>query len=436
MSDYIPVTARERAEMFAALGVKSVDELFEDIPAGLRAGALALPEGLSQQEVYEKFKNIASENRLYRSYMRGAGAYRHYIPSVVKSIVSRSEFVTAYTPYQAEMSQGVLKAMFEYQTYICLLTGMDVSNASLYNGATAAAEAALMTKDRGRYKVFVTDNVRPDVLAVMKTYLTAKGMELNVIPSVDGATDVSALKALLDGSAAAVYAEQPNYFGLVEDLEAIGETAHAAGAKFIAGCNPISLALLKTPAECGADIAVGEGQPLGMSLAFGGPYLGFLACKEKEVRKIPGRIVGETVDKDMRKAYVLTLQPREQHIKRERASSNICSNEALCALTATVYMSAMGKEGMREVASACLSYAHYAARKFTEAGLELRYKGEFFHEFVTAAEGASDKILTALDERGILGGLKLNDDELLWCFTELNSKEDINEAATLIGGAL
>ena len=249
MSDYIPVTARERAEMLAALGVKSVDELFEDIPAGLRAGALALPEGLSQQEVYEKFKNIASENRLYRSYMRGAGAYRHYIPSVVKAIASRSEFVTAYTPYQAEMSQGVLKAMFEYQTYICLLTGMDVSNASLYNGATAAAEAALMTKDRGRYKVFVTDNVRPDVLAVMKTYLTAKGMELNVIPSEDGATDVSALKALLDGSAAAVYAEQPNYFGIVEDLEAIGETAHAAGAKFIAGCNPISLALLKTPAE-------------------------------------------------------------------------------------------------------------------------------------------------------------------------------------------
>ena len=436
MSDYIPVTEREREEMLAAIGVKSVDELFEDIPVRLRSGKLKLPEGLSQQEVYEKLKKTASLNRVYRSCMRGAGAYRHYIPSVAKAIASRSEFVTAYTPYQAEMSQGILGAMFEYQTYICLLTGMDVSNASLYNGATAAAEAALMTKERGRYKVFVTDNVRPDVLAVMKTYLTAKGMELNVIPSKDGATDVSALKALLDASAAAVYVEQPNYFGLIEDLDAIGEAAHAAGAKFIAGCNPIALAVLKTPAECGADIAVGEGQPLGMSLAFGGPYLGFIACKEKEVRKLPGRIVGETVDKDMRKAYVLTLQPREQHIRRERASSNICSNEALCALTATVYMGAMGREGMREAASACTSYAHYAARKFAEAGLKLRYDGEFFHEFVTVAKGASDKILTALDERGILGGLRLNDDELLWCFTELNSKDEIDEAATLIGGAL
>lgn len=436
MSDYIPVTDRERADMLASIGVSNVSELFKDVPEKLKVKSLGLPGGLSQQEVAEKLAGIASTNRVYRSCMRGAGAYRHYIPSVVKAMVSRSEFVTAYTPYQAEMSQGILRAMYEYQTYIALLTGMDVSNASLYNGATAAAEAALMTCERNRIKVIASGNVRPDTLKVMKTYLSAKGMELVVLPDLNGVTDLGALRSALGEDSASVYVEQPNYYGLIEDLSAIGSEAHAKGAKFIVGCNPIALGLLAAPAECGADIAVGEGQPLGMSLAFGGPYLGFLACKDKDVRKIPGRIVGETVDRDMRKAYVLTLQPREQHIKRERASSNICSNEALCALTAAVYMGAMGKEGMREVASACVSYAHYAAKKFTEAGLKLRYDGEFFHEFVTVSPGKADAILDALDKRDILGGLKLDDDAILWCFTELNSKDEIDEAAELIGGAI
>lgn len=436
MSDYIPVTDRERADMLASIGVSNVSELFKDVPEKLKVKSLGLPGGLSQQEVAEKLAGIASTNRVYRSCMRGAGAYRHYIPSVVKAMVSRSEFVTAYTPYQAEMSQGILRAMYEYQTYIALLTGMDVSNASLYNGATAAAEAALMTCERNRIKVIASGNVRPDTLKVMKTYLSAKGMELVVLPDLNGVTDLGALRSALGEDSASVYVEQPNYYGLIEDLSAIGSEAHAKGAKFIVGCNPIALGLLAAPAECGADIAVGEGQPLGMSLAFGGPYLGFLACKDKDVRKIPGRIVGETVDRDMRKAYVLTLQPREQHIKRERASSNICSNEALCALTAAVYMGAMGKEGMREVASACASYAHYAAKKFTEAGLKLRYDGEFFHEFVTVSNGKADAILDALDKRDILGGLKLDDDAILWCFTELNSKDEIDEAAELIGGAI
>lgn len=436
MSDYIPVTDRERADMLASIGVSNVSELFKDVPEKLKVKSLGLPGGLSQQEVAEKLAGIASTNRVYRSCMRGAGAYRHYIPSVVKAMVSRSEFVTAYTPYQAEMSQGILRAMYEYQTYIALLTGMDVSNASLYNGATAAAEAALMTCERNRIKVIASGNVRPDTLKVMKTYLSAKGMELVVLPDLNGVTDLDALRSALGEDSASVYVEQPNYYGLIEDLSAIGSEAHAKGAKFIVGCNPIALGLLAAPAECGADIAVGEGQPLGMSLAFGGPYLGFLACKDKDVRKIPGRIVGETVDRDMRKAYVLTLQPREQHIKRERASSNICSNEALCALTAAVYMGAMGKEGMREVASACVSNAHYAAKKFTEAGLKLRYDGEFFHEFVTVSPGKADAILDALDKRDILGGLKLDDDAILWCFTELNSKDEIDEAAELIGGAI
>ena len=351
---------------------------------------------------------------------------------MVKNLASRSEFITAYTPYQAEMSQGILQAIFEYQSMICNLTGMDVSNASVYNGANAAAEAMLMSTDRTR-KVFITfDNIRPDTLKVLNTYAHRRGITVCVLPSKEGVCDLKALKEHLDDTSAAVYIEQPNYFGLLEDAEKIGELAHEAKAKFVMGCNPIALAIVKSPAECGADIAVGDAQPLGLPMAFGGPYVGFMACTEKEMRKMPGRIVGETTDHDGNRAYVLTLQAREQHIRREKAFSNICSNQAYCALIASMYMAAMGPSGMEEVANACVSYAHYFADALASLGFALKYNGEFFHEFVTVSTIPAEKILKALDKEGILGGLKLSDNEILWCTTETLTKADIDRAVEVI----
>lgn len=436
MSDYLPNTDKERAEMLAYVGAKDVSELYGDVPSGMKLEALDLPEGLSSQETEEKLRAIAKKNKVYSAVLRGAGAYDHYIPPVVKAITSLPQFVTAYTPYQAELSQGVLRSIFEYQSYICSLTGMDVSNAGVYNGATAAAEAVIMTKERNKNKLIVANGIRPDTLAVLNTYLPAKGIEIVVAETVDGKSSAQSVEKLMDGTVCAVYLEQPAYNGLIEDAGAMGTVAANGGAKFIMGVNPMSLALLEAPSEVGADIVVGDAQPFGMSLSFGGPYLGFMACRAKEMRKIPGRIVGKTTDAHGKECYVLTLQPREQHIKRERALSNICSNQALCSLTATVYLGAMGKEGLKEVASACVSYAHYAADKFKSIGLKLEYNGEFFHEFTTISVGNSDKILSALDKEDILGGLKLDDDRLLWCFTEKCSKSLIDRVAEIIGGAI
>ncbi|MGM9989421.1 aminomethyl-transferring glycine dehydrogenase subunit GcvPA [Desulfovibrio piger] len=435
MGRYVPITPSEEAEMLSAIGVDSLEALYESVPHQmlLKDGDLDLPAGKSELEVRSVMTDLAEQNTRFRTVLRGAGAYRHFIPAAVGSVVRREELVTAYTPYQPEISQGILQSIFEYQTMICQLTGMDVSNASVYDGATAAAEATAMCKDRKRVKVYVSACVHPQVLEVVKTYSFGSNTEVVVVPAKDGRTDAEALTGLLGADAACFLLQQPNYFGQVEDAEALGAIAHAAGAKFIMSVNPIAAALLPTPAECGADVAVGEGQPLGMPLSFGGPYLGFMAATNAMLRKLPGRIVGQTEDREGRRGYVLTLSAREQHIRREKASSNICSNEALCALTAAVYMAAMGPDGMEQAASLCTSKAHYLASQLErEAKLPLLYEGEFFHEFVTACPPeTAQAILDALEAKGILGGQPV-EGGLLWCATELVTKAEMDQAVSIV----
>ena len=434
MGSYVPSTAQERQEMLASIGLCSIDELFSHIPDSLKLkGELNLPSGKSELEVCRTMEHIAAQNIVFDSIFRGAGAYDHYIPAIVKSVTGKEEFVTAYTPYQAEISQGVLQSIFEYQTMICELTGMDVSNASVYDGATAAAEAVNMCCERSRNVVFCSAAAHPDTIEVVKTYCWASGHEFVLVPAKDGKTDWNSIVPQLDKkTSACLYIQSPNFFGQIEDVQQAAEAVHAVGAKLIMGCNPIALGLYKTPAELGADIAVGEGQPLGMPLSFGGPYLGFMATTKTMMRKLPGRIVGETTDVDGKRAFVLTLQAREQHIRREKASSNICSNQALCAMTAAVYLAAVGPEGLKQVANLCYQKAHYLMQQLTAIpGITLRYQGPFFHEFVTD-QGDANRILLKLEQEGILGGLPLSDGGILWCATEKNSKEDIDRMVGII----
>ncbi|MDO4812275.1 MAG: aminomethyl-transferring glycine dehydrogenase subunit GcvPA [Eubacteriales bacterium] len=434
MGTYIPHTAEQREQMLATIGVKTLDDLYKSVPRDMLIGEkLDLPDGMSELEVREKVTAMAEKNKVYKTVLRGAGAYRHFIPSVVKSITSREELVTCYTPYQAEISQGVLQGVFEFQTMICELTGMDVSNASHYDGATAAAETIPMCKDRKRTKAYVSATVNPQVIETMQTYCFASNTELIIIPTKDGKTDAEALKEALGEDAACFYLQQPNYYGLMEDAAALGEITHEAGAKFVMSVNPIACAVMKTPRECGADIVVADGQPLGLDTAFGGPYLGIMATTNAMTRKLPGRIVGETHDVDGETGYVLTLSAREQHIRREKASSNICSNQALCAFTAGVYMAAMGEDGMKQCARLCLSKAHYFASELEKIGCKLKYKGEFFHEFVTevACPNCQKRILDALAAEGILGGAPV-DGGILWCVTELVSKETLDKVVSIV----
>ena len=438
MGSYVPTTPAEREQMLAKVGVKELDALYACVPQQmLLRGGLRLPEGLSELEVREKMTALAEKNRVFHTVLRGAGSYRHFVPAAVRAVASREELVTCYTPYQAEISQGVLQGTFEFQTMICELTGMDVANASHYDGATAAAESIAMCKDRKRTVAYVSETTNPQVLAVMRTYCFASNTELRVVPARDGRTDAEALKAALGADAACFYLQQPNFFGQLEDAAVLGEITHAAGAKFVMGVNPIACALLPTPRTQGADIAVGDGQPLGLDTAFGGPYLGFMAATGALMRRLPGRIVGQTTDVDGKTGYVLTLSAREQHIRREKASSNICSNQALCAFTAGVYMAAMGEAGMKQCARLCLSKAHYLAAGLERAGCRLKYSGEFFHEFVTVVPdpGARRKIMAALEERSILGGLELADG-VLWCVTELVSKQKLDEVIAIVKEAL
>lgn len=434
MGSYVPSTAQERQEMLASIGLCSIDELFSHIPDSLKLkGELNLPSGKSELEVCRTMEHIAAQNIVFDSIFRGAGAYDHYIPAIVKSVTGKEEFVTAYTPYQAEISQGVLQSIFEYQTMICELAGMDVSNASVYDGSTAAAEAVNMCCERSRNVVFCSAAAHPDTIEVVKTYCWASGHEFVLVPAKDGKTDWNSIVPQLDKkTSACLYIQSPNFFGQIEDVQQAAEAVHAVGAKLIMGCNPIALGLYKTPAELGADIAVGEGQPLGMPLSFGGPYLGFMATTKAMMRKLPGRIVGETTDVDGKRAFVLTLQAREQHIRREKASSNICSNQALCAMTAAVYLAAVGPEGLKQVANLCYQKAHYLMQQLTAIpGITLRYQGPFFHEFVTD-QGDANRILLKLEQEGILGGLPLSDGGILWCATEKNSKEDIDRMVGII----
>ena len=347
MGSYVPSTQEQRQEMLQAIGLKAFKDLYKDVPESMYLDRpLDLPAGQSELEVSRALNAMARKNRVYDAILRGAGAYDHYIPSIVKYIPAKEEFLTAYTPYQAEMSQGVLQSIFEYQTEICELTGMDVSNASVYDGATAAAEACAMARDRKRRVSLVSGTAHPDVINTVRTYSYGTNDEVKIVPVKDGKTDLDALKEMLTPEVSAVYVQQPNFYGLFEDAEAMAAPVHEAGALYILGVNPIALGIMKTPRDMGADIAVGEGQPLGLPLGYGGPYLGFMATTTKHMRKLPGRIVGETTDDAGNRAYVLSLQAREQHIRREKAGSNICSNEALCALTAGVYLAAMGPEGL------------------------------------------------------------------------------------------
>lgn len=431
MGSYIPVTDKERQEMLQVIGLESVDQLFGAVPESVKIDGLNIPEGKSELEIAGEFKAKSNANKVYGSIFRGAGAYRHHIPSIVKTVTSKEEFVTAYTPYQAEISQGILQSIFEYQTQICELTGMDVSNASVYDGATAAAEAVFMCQERKKSGVIVAETINPQTLEVVKTYCESRNVEVTVIPAKGGVMDVEALKGVLDASSACVLVQSPNYYGLIEDMAQIVAAAHDVKAKVIMSANPISYGILKTPGEYDADIAIGEGQPLGMPIGFGGPYLGYMATKKAMMRKLPGRIAGQTVDRDGERCFVLTLQAREQHIRREKASSNICSNQALCAMTASVYLAAVGPEGLKQVALNSASNAHYLAAELAKIGFGLRYDGQFFNEFVTECPMDPAELEKALAAKNILAGLPV-DGGILWCCTEMNNKADIDNLINTI----
>ena len=437
MGNYIPRTTWEQQDMLLSIGAKTFQDLYKDIPEGvLLKSPLNIPDGLSEYEVKKCMTKFAGNNVIYPSIFRGCGAYNHYIPSIVKQITSKEEFMTAYTPYQGEISQGTLQAIFEFQTMICELTGMEAANASVYDGASAAAEAVIMCKDRKRDKILISETVDPQIIKTVETYCADSKLTIVKIPDINGVTDHSQLVDLLDDKVAGILIQQPNFYGQLEDCEGIGKLSKQYGAKFIMSCNPISLAILKTPGECFADIAVGEGQPLGIPLSFGGPYLGFMATTKELMRKLPGRIAGETTDSKGNRAYVLTLQAREQHIRREKASSSICSNQTLCALTASVYLSTMGKEGLIKAAKLSMSKAHYLANELSKVeGFDIAFLGEFFNEFVTGYTKDIQRLMKKLESHGILGGLPVvinGSNKIIWCATEMNTKAEMDELIKVV----
>ena len=437
---YIPISPKERDAMLATIGVKSLDDLFKDVPAKLRFPKLDLPPALTEMEAASELAEIASSNENVRGDLvsfLGAGAYNHYIPAVVDHILRRGEFYTAYTPYQPEISQGTLQATFEYQSLMCALTGMDVSNASHYDGATAAAEAVNLAwaQFRGkRTKVVISPSVHPQYRAVIRTY--TQGMELELAgdnAEADLESSPVDLSPLIDDNTMLLIVQYPDFFGRLYDYTKLIETAHAKGALVCVVANPTALALFKTPADMDADIVVGDGQPLGIPMWYGGPTLGFFTIKKSYVHKMAGRLVGETVDSHGQRAYVLTLTAREQHIKRERATSNICTNEGLLALASAVYMSVLGKSGMRQVAELCYHKAHYAAEQLGKIkGMGLCFSEPFFHEFALCVNRPASEVNAHLLEHDILGGYDLGQDypalknHLLIAVTEMNTKEQID----------
>ncbi len=446
-SPYLPNTDADRRAMLAEIGVKSVADLFADIPKEVRfSRELNLPAALSEPELLAHMRVLARKNASGADWalFLGGGSYDHFIPSVVGHVLGRSEFYTAYTPYQPEVSQGVLQTIYEYQSLIVALTGMDVSNASMYDGASALAEAALIScASTRRTKVVVSKAVHPEYRETIRTY--ARGQEIEIVEagfdSKTGQTDLVALGKVVDDNTAAVLLAHPNYFGCLEDPEAAAKLAHDKGALFVVSVDPISLAILKPPAAYGADICVGEGQPLGNPMSFGGPYLGFFAASEKLMRRMPGRIAGATVDHDGDRGFVLTLQTREQHIRREKATSNICSNEALNALAAAVYLTTMGKEGLREVANLCLQKAHYAQEKIAAVpGFSAPFSAPFFKEFAVKGPKALKDINAGLAGRKMLVGpdLGISYPELKGSFlvavTEKRTKAEIDGLAAGLGG--
>ncbi len=437
---YIPHTDAEREAMLRTIGVKSLDELFQDVPAEYRFPKLDLPPALTEMEAVAQLQELAGANESTRDLVcfLGAGAYNHFIPAAVDSLLRRGEFFTAYTPYQPEVSQGTLQAIFEYQSLVANLTGMDVSNASHYDGATAAAEAAVLAYHhfRGkRGKIVLSPALNPMFRATMRTYmggyegLVITGDEANVDPFLTP----DKLIPLVDQNTSMVAVQYPDFFGRVFDYTALAQAVHEAGALLVVAINPTALGMLKAPGEFGADIVVGEGQPLGIPMSFGGPYLGLFATKNDFIRKIAGRLVGETVDAQGRRGYVLTLTAREQHIRREKATSNICTNQGLIALASAVYMSLLGKQGLRKVAELCYHKAHYAASRINQIeGYSLCANAPFFHEFVVCCPKPVSDINAHLLDHGILGGYDLSKDypelsnHMLLAVTEMNSKEEID----------
>ena len=442
MYPYIPNTQDDEKEMLQSMGLNSIDQLFEDIPQDVILNRkLNLNAPMSELEVSRYMKKLSDKNLSNEDLtcFLGAGAYDHYIPAVIKHITSRSEFYTAYTPYQPEISQGTLQAIFEYQSMICSITDMEVSNASMYDGATACTEAALLAAENGKKnKIVVSKTVHPETRRVLRTYLGFRGIELVEVDMADGATDIDKLKTAVDSSTAGVIVQNPNFFGIIEDMEEVEKITHQNKALLIMNVDPISLGVLKTPGEIGADIAVGDGQSLGNPLNYGGPYLGFMAVTTKLMRKIPGRIVGQTEDVDGKRAFVLTLQAREQHIRRQKATSNICSNQGLNALTAAVYLTTMGKSGLREVAIQSARKAHYAFNEITKSGkYKPLFNKPFFMEFAVAGEAS--KVNGELLKNKILGGYDLSMDYpltngLLFCVTEKRTKTEIDKLAEVLEG--
>lgn len=434
---FIPNTDDERKEMLAAIGVQNFEELISNIPEELRfKGKMDLPDPLSEMEITSFFNKLVRENSGCNDYISflGGGAYDHYIPAAIDHVISRSEFYTAYTPYQPEVSQGTLQATYEYQSMIAELTAMDVANASMYDGSSALAEAALMSlSSPKRNKILVSKTVNPFYRQVIETYISGQDVVLEFIDHKDGITNIDDLKGKIDDQTAAVIIQHPNFFGCLEDMDEIGAIAHEKGALFITSNDPISLALLEPPGAYDADIATGEGQALGNSLNYGGPYLGVFAAKEKFLRKMPGRIVGQTVDTKNRTGYVLTFQAREQHIRREKATSNICTNQALNALAATVYLALMGRRGLEQVANISLNNSHYLADKISSLdGFDLRFQKPFFKEFVVRTPINPDKIIEQTISRNIQPGIDLSKfdynlkDCLLIAVTEKRTKQEMD----------
>ncbi len=432
---YLPHTDAEREEMLSAIGVKSMADLFEAVPASHRFPSLNMPEPLSEMEVAAELQALSEANEHAGDFalFRGAGAYHHFVPSIVNHIIQRGEFLTAYTPYQPEVSQGTLQAIFEYQSMMCALLGLDAANASHYDGATSLAEAVTMalsvTKGK-RKKIILSHAIHPQYREVVRTY--HQGRDVRIVGD-GGRADIADLVDMLDENTAMLAVQYPNFFGQIDDLRGLAEKVHAVGALFVIVTNPMALGLFKSPGELGADIAVGEGQPLGISLGFGGPYLGFFATRQKYVRKIAGRIIGETVDADGRRAFVMTLRPREQDIRRDKATSNICTNQGLMALAAAVYLSAMGKNGLRKVAELNYHKAHYTADEIDKLnGFEVVRDKPFFNEFVVRCPVPVEQVNAHLIEQGIIGGYDLGQDyahlqdHMLVCVTETNSRAEID----------
>jgi len=442
---YIPNSPEVRRQMLDEIGVADFTDLVKCVsPDVLLDRPLNLPNALTEYELEKHLRELAAKNANVEANFAGAGAYDHFSPAAIDHILLRPEFYTAYTPYQAEVSQGTLQVIYEFQSFISRLTAMDVTNASMYDGATALAEAIMMAlAHTGRRDILISQGVNPTYVKVVKGYLAGQKARIRFIEMLDGRTNMDGLKGKLNDKVAAVVVQNPNFIGQIEKVAEFADAAKSAGSLFIMSYDPLSLGILAAPGECGADIAVAEGQPLGLPLNYCGPYLGLLSTKREFIRRIPGRLAGRTKDKNGKPGFVLTLQTREQHIRRERATSNICTNQALCALAATVYLSLLGKIGLEKVGQLCFSKAHYAASKITSIpGFSLKFQGHFFKEFVVEGPAAAGTLITKLSKKGIVPGVDLGGfgigmrGALMVAVTEKRSREEIDRLALELAAAV